>query len=155
MSEKGRFRGKTVGVFLGGESSEREVSLRTGAAAVAALRRKGYEVREIDVRGDWLSVVRDSGVEVAFLALHGRFGEDVTKVSLRAADDVVYTLRHLLGECERTADGRRSAQQIDLKDAFASCVERFNELLEGLARRAANRKTAGAAQGNLVGGQRA
>ncbi|MBK5095469.1 MAG: D-alanine--D-alanine ligase, partial [Deltaproteobacteria bacterium] len=44
MSEKGRFRGKTVGVFLGGESSEREVSLMTGAAAVAALRRKEYRV---------------------------------------------------------------------------------------------------------------
>ncbi|GAB4363775.1 MAG: D-alanine--D-alanine ligase [Deltaproteobacteria bacterium] len=76
MTETGRFRGKRVGVFLGGESSEREVSLRTGAAAVAALRRKGYEVAEIDVTGDWLSVVRDSGVDVAFLALHGRFGED-------------------------------------------------------------------------------
>ncbi|HBO70633.1 MAG TPA: D-alanine--D-alanine ligase [Deltaproteobacteria bacterium] len=76
MAEKGRFRGKRVGVFLGGESSEREVSLRTGAAAVAALRRKGYEVKEIDVQGDWLSAVRDSGVAAAFLALHGRFGED-------------------------------------------------------------------------------
>lgn len=76
MTETGRFRGKRVGVFLGGESSEREVSLRTGAAAVAALRRKGYEVKEVDVRGDWLSAVRDCGVEVAFLALHGRFGED-------------------------------------------------------------------------------
>jgi len=76
MTETGRYRGKRVGVFLGGESSEREVSLRTGAAAVAALRRKGYEVREIDVTGDWLSVVRDCGVDVAFLALHGRFGED-------------------------------------------------------------------------------
>ncbi len=76
MAETGRYRGKRVGVFLGGESSEREVSLRTGAAAVAALLRKGYPVREIDVTGDWLAVVRESGVEVAFLALHGRFGED-------------------------------------------------------------------------------
>ncbi len=76
MPEPGRFRGKTVGVFLGGESSEREVSLRTGAAAAAALRRKGYEVREIDIRGDWLAAIREAGVDVAFLALHGRFGED-------------------------------------------------------------------------------
>jgi len=76
MSERGRFRGKNVGVFLGGESSERDVSLRTGAAAAAALRRKGYDVREIDIRGDWLSAVRDAGVDAAFLALHGRFGED-------------------------------------------------------------------------------
>jgi D-alanine-D-alanine ligase len=76
MPEPGRFKGETVGVFLGGESSEREVSLRTGAAAAAALRRKGYSVREIDIRGDWLAVLRDANVGAAFLALHGRFGED-------------------------------------------------------------------------------
>jgi D-alanine-D-alanine ligase len=76
MPDKGRFRGKTVGVFLGGESSEREVSLRTGGAAVMALRRLGYAVREIDIRGDWLAGIRDAGADVAFIALHGRFGED-------------------------------------------------------------------------------
>lgn len=76
MPEKGRYRGKTVGVFLGGESSERDVSLRTGAAAAAALRRLGYKVKEIDIRGDWLGSVHGAGVDVAFIALHGRFGED-------------------------------------------------------------------------------
>ena len=76
MHEKGRYKGKSVGVFLGGESSEREVSLRTGAAAVQALRRLGYKVREIDIRGDWLAGIRGAGADVAFIALHGRFGED-------------------------------------------------------------------------------
>jgi D-alanine-D-alanine ligase len=76
MGEKGRFRGKTVGVFLGGESSEREVSLRTGGAAASALRRKGYPVVEIDIRGDWLLAIREAEIDVAFIALHGRLGED-------------------------------------------------------------------------------
>ena len=76
MSERSAFAGRKVGVFLGGISAEREVSLRTGAAAAAALRRLGYDVREIDIREDWLGVVRGAGVDVAFLALHGRFGED-------------------------------------------------------------------------------
>ena len=76
MRERGRYREKTVGVFLGGESSEREVSLRTGFAAASALRRLGYEVREIDLVGDWLAGIRGAGVDVAFLALHGRYGED-------------------------------------------------------------------------------
>jgi D-alanine-D-alanine ligase len=76
MPDRARFAGKTVGVFFGGVSAEREVSLRTGAAAVAALRRKGYAVREIDIREDWLGTVRGAGVDVAFLALHGRYGED-------------------------------------------------------------------------------
>src|SRR5512140_3101029 len=76
MSERFAFAGRKVGVFLGGVSAEREVSLRTGAAAAAALRRLGCDVREIDIREDWLGAVRDAGVDVAFLALHGRFGED-------------------------------------------------------------------------------
>ena len=76
MSERSGFAGRNVGVFLGGVSAEREVSLRTGAAAAAALRRLGWNVREIDIREDWLGTVRDAGVDVAFLALHGRFGED-------------------------------------------------------------------------------
>ena len=57
MSDRGRFAGRTVGVFLGGVSAERDVSLRTGTAAAAALRRKGYAVREIDIREDWLGTV--------------------------------------------------------------------------------------------------
>jgi D-alanine-D-alanine ligase len=76
MSDRARFAGRTVGVFYGGISAERDVSLRTGAAAAAALRRKGYTVREIDIREDWLGTVRGAGVDVAFLALHGRYGED-------------------------------------------------------------------------------
>ncbi len=76
MHEKGRFRAVRVGVFFGGESSERDVSLRTGAAAVAALERKGYDVAGIDIRGDWLGRIRDAGIGVALIALHGRFGED-------------------------------------------------------------------------------
>lgn len=76
MSDRARFHGSTVGVFYGGVSAERDVSLRTGAAASAALRRKGYAVRDIDIREDWLGAVRGAGVDVAFLALHGRYGED-------------------------------------------------------------------------------
>jgi D-alanine-D-alanine ligase len=76
MPDRARFAGGTVGVFYGGVSAERDVSLRTGAAAAAALRRKGYAVREIDIREDWLGTVRGAGVDVAFLALHGRYGED-------------------------------------------------------------------------------
>jgi len=76
MREGARAAGRRIGVFFGGESSEREVSLRTGAAAAAALRRKGYEVVEIDIRGDWLAAIREARIDVAFVALHGRFGED-------------------------------------------------------------------------------
>ncbi len=76
MPDVGRFSGARIGVFLGGISAERSVSLRTGAAVAAALRRNGHDVREIDIREDWLGTVRDAGVDAAFIALHGRFGED-------------------------------------------------------------------------------
>ena len=76
MTEKGRFREKTVGVFLGGESSERDVSLRTGFAVAEALRQKGYAVVEVDIREDWLRAIREANIDVAFIALHGRLGED-------------------------------------------------------------------------------
>lgn len=69
-------KSKRVGVLLGGLSAEREVSLRTGAAVSRALRGLGYDVVEIDVQKDVAERLRAERVEVAFLALHGRYGED-------------------------------------------------------------------------------
>ncbi len=76
MTERGRYRGRTIGVLFGGESSEREVSLKTGACVAQALRQKGYAVTEIDLRSDWLKSIREARIDVAFIALHGRYGED-------------------------------------------------------------------------------
>ncbi len=67
---------KKVGVLMGGLSTEREVSLRTGAACADALRSKGYVVAGIDVQKDVAKRLLDEGIEVAFNALHGRWGED-------------------------------------------------------------------------------
>lgn len=65
-----------VAVLMGGLSSEREVSLRTGAAIEAALRRKGYRTLAIDVREDVAEVLMRERPDVAFNGLHGKFGED-------------------------------------------------------------------------------
>ena len=67
---------KRIGVLMGGLSVEREVSLRTGAGVTAALRGLGYQVVEIDVQKDVADRLRAERVEVAFIALHGRYGED-------------------------------------------------------------------------------
>jgi D-alanine-D-alanine ligase len=65
-----------ITVMLGGPSAEREVSLRTGAAAAGALRSLGHVVHELDPRTpDWKL---PDGTQVVFLALHGTYGEDGT-----------------------------------------------------------------------------
>lgn len=66
-----------VAVLCGGLSNEREVSLRSGSNCLAALKRLGYENAEmIDVGKDLSEVLLKQGTEFAFMALHGRYGED-------------------------------------------------------------------------------
>jgi D-alanine-D-alanine ligase len=67
---------KKIGVLLGGLSSEREVSLASGNAILKALREKGYHPVAVDVGRDAAEQIHKHGVELAFIALHGRFGED-------------------------------------------------------------------------------
>jgi D-alanine-D-alanine ligase len=67
---------KRIGVLLGGLSVEREVSMRTGAAVAKALRSLEYEIVEIDVEKDLPARLVGERVEIAFIALHGRYGED-------------------------------------------------------------------------------
>ena len=68
-----------VAVLLGGRSAEREVSLKSGAAAVAALQAAGVDAVGIDASApDLLAQLADGGFARAFIALHGRGGEDGT-----------------------------------------------------------------------------
>ncbi|MCC7539470.1 MAG: D-alanine--D-alanine ligase [Deltaproteobacteria bacterium] len=69
-------KSKRIGVLLGGTSEEREISLKTGEAIFTALHDRGYDVRKVYVDSDIDAVLRQSPIDVAFLALHGRFGED-------------------------------------------------------------------------------
>jgi D-alanine-D-alanine ligase len=67
---------RKVGVLLGGLSSEREVSIRTGEAVLAALRARGHDAIPIYVDHDVDVALRQEQIDVAFIALHGRMGED-------------------------------------------------------------------------------
>ena len=67
---------RKIGVLLGGLSSERDVSLRTGEAVLAALRERGHNAVPIYVDRDVDIALRQEQIEVAFIALHGRWGED-------------------------------------------------------------------------------
>jgi len=65
-----------VALLMGGSSSEREVSLKSGEQVEAALRRLGHEVITVDPAVDSIAVLADSRPDAAFIALHGRYGED-------------------------------------------------------------------------------
>ncbi len=80
-----------VAVLMGGRSSEREVSLRSGAAVLKALERQGYNVIGVDVGADVIQRLQWEGVEAAFVALHGRWGEDGVIQGLLETMTIPYT----------------------------------------------------------------
>lgn len=80
-----------IGVLMGGASAEREISLKTGMAIYAALRRQGYRATRIDVDATLPWVLKRKKVKVAFLALHGPGGEDGTVQGLLDVLGIPYT----------------------------------------------------------------
>jgi len=67
-----------VAVMMGGKSAEREVSLKSGAAVLAALRSSGVDAHRFDPQDQPLDALRAQGFQRVFIALHGRGGEDGT-----------------------------------------------------------------------------
>ncbi|RJS25710.1 D-alanine--D-alanine ligase [Corallococcus sp. H22C18031201] len=82
---------KRVAVLQGGLSAEREVSLRTGAAVSGALKGLGYDVVDIDVGKDLPARLLAEKVDVAWLAVHGRYGEDGCLQGLLESMFIPYT----------------------------------------------------------------
>ena len=93
----------TVAVLKGGRSLERQVSLRSGARVEDALERLGHEVVALDVSQDLIERLRDASPDVAFIAMHGRDGEDGTVQELLEILDIPYTGSGVLA-CVRATD---------------------------------------------------
>jgi len=77
--------------MMGGLSREREISIKTGKAILKALTEKRYTVTAIDVREDIGEKLVKGKIECAFLALHGRFGEDGTIQGMLELMRIPYT----------------------------------------------------------------
>ncbi|MBV9911475.1 MAG: D-alanine--D-alanine ligase [Sinobacteraceae bacterium] len=86
-----------VAVLLGGDSSEREISLRSGAAVLAALERRGVEVRAFDPHERALGELLHEKFDRAWIALHGPGGEDGTVQGALDYLGVPYTGSGVLG----------------------------------------------------------
>ncbi len=82
---------RRIGVLLGGQSAEREVSLRSGRAVYMALRTLGYDAVAVDVGPDICTSLTENGVRIAFLALHGGYGEDGSIQGLLEVLGIPYT----------------------------------------------------------------
>ena len=65
-----------VAVLAGGIGSEREISLQSGKYVAQALKEAGFKVVTADIRPNDLEILNDTSIDVFFLALHGKFGED-------------------------------------------------------------------------------
>jgi D-alanine-D-alanine ligase len=92
-----------VAVLKGGRSLERQVSLKSGARVEEALENLGHEVISVDVGGDLVERLLTDRPDVAFIALHGRDGEDGTVQELLEVMGIPYTGSGV-SACIRAAD---------------------------------------------------
>lgn len=84
-------KSKKIAVLMGGLSAEREVSLKSGAAVHQALLARGYQAVAVDAGRDLAAVLVQEKVEAAFIALHGRYGEDGCVQGLLELLEIPYT----------------------------------------------------------------
>jgi D-alanine-D-alanine ligase len=101
--------GQLIAVLMGGPGSERDVSFATGKGVVNALRSLGAEVTEVDVKGPDFELPH--GIDLAFIALHGTFGEDGQVQRILEDRGVAYT-------GEGAAESELAFDKIRSKEAF-------------------------------------
>ena len=83
---------KKIGVILGGNSTEREISLKSGEAIYNSLIRNGYQVHKIDPKTDDIyQTICNNNIELIFIALHGQGGEDGTIQGMLEIMGIPYT----------------------------------------------------------------
>lgn len=80
-----------IGVLAGGPSSEREISLKSGRAVFDALVQEGCEAVFLDVYDDIREIAKPGAIDIAFIALHGKFGEDGTVQRILEEANIPYT----------------------------------------------------------------
>ena len=80
-----------VAVLMGGKSAEREISLMSGANVLAGLRRQGVDAHAFDPAERAVFELKSDGYQRAFIALHGRYGEDGTVQGALELMEIPYT----------------------------------------------------------------
>lgn len=91
MTNRDDLKIKKTAVLMGGLSAERDVSLKTGNAVLQALLENGCNAVGVDVNHDLPARLREINAELAFICLHGRYGEDGTVQGLLEMMQIPYT----------------------------------------------------------------
>ena len=91
MTNQDELKNKKIAVLMGGLSAEREISLKTGQAVLKALLENGCDAVAIDVGRDLPGQLRAVAAELAFICLHGRYGEDGTVQGMLEMMHIPYT----------------------------------------------------------------
>jgi D-alanine-D-alanine ligase len=90
-------KNKKIAVLMGGISSEREISLLTGKAVLKALKQKGFNAMDIDIDRNAAESIKKANPDIAFIALHGTFGEDGAIQGILEYAGIPYTGSGVLG----------------------------------------------------------
>jgi D-alanine-D-alanine ligase len=127
-------RALAITVLMGGPSEEREVSLQSGEAIASALESLGHQVRRSDIGPDDLTAL-DAPMDLAFIALHGTFGEDGQIQRILEGKNIRYT-------GSDAAASSRAMSKLESKSAFIKAglptprfdVIRKNRIAEAISR---------------------
>ncbi len=95
--DKKELKNLKIGVLLGGRSSERGISLKSGKAVLSSLLRSGYRAVPIDAKTRLAEKLKKEKIDVAYIVLHGRWGEDGTVQGLLEMAGIPYTGSGVLG----------------------------------------------------------
>lgn len=114
VSAETRERLGRVAVFMGGDSAEREVSLKSGAAVTRGLQDAGVDAFSTDVTGCLLQTVEKPDFDRVFIALHGRGGEDGTLQAILSQAGIPYTGSEMLASA-------LAMDKLRTKFVFAGC----------------------------------
>ncbi|MDH5186998.1 MAG: D-alanine--D-alanine ligase, partial [candidate division WOR-3 bacterium] len=82
---------KRIGVLMGGWSSEREISLRSGQNIYTSLKRQGFNCVAIDLGKNFPAQIERARIDIAFIILHGKPGEDGTIQGYLDLKGITYT----------------------------------------------------------------
>ncbi|MHC4544076.1 MAG: D-alanine--D-alanine ligase family protein [Planctomycetota bacterium] len=80
-----------VAVLMGGIGEERDISIQSGSCVAEALKKAGLDVVTADISPDNLDILEDAGIDVFFIALHGKFGEDGRLQQILEDKSLLYT----------------------------------------------------------------